>query len=162
MTSPSHVRPKFIAKWKKRERLTFQLICDDIPQSPNASDPSAYWRLAQEQDGDWGDIFCILSYLVACVQFWAEIEIAKSWNTLRTFDRDVNRDNQLCQKCAVPMQTSFTFHSPTNLFLQISFIDCWERDGQINRRQRKVAKVSGSHQVFVADYIRRRLEDNGN
>ena len=85
---------------EKVRRWTSQLIYDDIPQTPNASDPSAYWRSAQEENGDWGDIFCILSSFVACVQFWAEIEIAKSWNTLHTFDRDVNRDNQLCQKCA--------------------------------------------------------------
>ena len=112
---------------EKVRRWTSQLIYDDIPQTPNASDPSAYWRSAQEQNGDWGDIFCILSSFLACVQFWAEIEIAKSWNTLHTFDRDVNRDNQLCQKCAVPMQKSFTFQRPTNLF-RIRFSQIVERE----------------------------------
>ena len=164
MTSPSHARPKFIANWK---RLTSHLICDDTPQSPNASDPSAYWRSAEEQHGDWGDIFCILSCFVACVQFWAEIEIAKSWNTPRTFaDRDVNRDNQLCQKCAVPIWRKKLIYisPPRQPFPADFFFDCWGRYCQMNRRQRKVslAGVSESHQVFVADYIRRRLEDNGN
>ena len=77
-------------------------------QNPNASEPSAYW--SSRQDGDWGQIvsvsfpFCnlcspVFFHFVTCVQFLREIEIVKSWNT-HTFDRDVNRDNRLCQKCA--------------------------------------------------------------